>query len=366
MVVSMLVSGCGNSNKDNNTEKNSEVVSGTENVVELETETETESQVATNDSEDINSEEGKNSSDDKNDSDKGNSDNKDDSDKGDSDKPSEEPAKPEEPSKPSEPEKPAHTCNFATLKTDANNHWYACSCGNTSGKGAHGYDDEYDASCNSCGYTRSVPERPVEPSPSEKESINFTGEKITLPTIGVSVPTLPHFNTVGTSPETDAWWTGSEGDGNAMSGMNSIYNTCESITATLRNQGLIGNSSSNFTVQRNSIVWNWLGAGSAGDFMLQRANGYYVLEINASLSDFKNGAGTQLAGSNRDIVTAMCSFISSTPKTLADYIYKGLYEDASILNTSVYKSVGDCQVKFDSYFYENENGTHCKFYIKSR
>ena len=96
LTVSMLVSGCGN--KQNDTEKNSEVVSSTEteNVSEMETEkgtetqvsseTESETQVATNDNTEKESEK-------------------------------------------EDETKPAHSCDFSALKNDANNHWYACSCG---------------------------------------------------------------------------------------------------------------------------------------------------------------------------------------------------------------------------------------------
>ena len=128
LTVSMLVSGCGN--KQNDTEKNSEVVSGTEteNVSEMETEkgtetqasseTESETQVATNDNTEKESEK-------------------------------------------EDETKPAHGCDFSALKNDANNHWYACSCGKTANSSAHGYTDEYDADCNVCGYKRNVPEKPV-------------------------------------------------------------------------------------------------------------------------------------------------------------------------------------------------------------
>lgn len=223
------------------------------------------------DTEDTNDSEG-NKNDDKDDSNKPSDEKEDESDKKDEDskddgKKDEDDKKDEESNKPSEPEKPVHTCNFATLKTDANNHWYACSCGNTSGKGGHGYDDEYDASCNTCGYTRSVPERPAPPS-DEKESIKFTGGTITLPTTGVTIPTLPHFNTAGMQPGGDAWWTGQEGDGNAQAGMNSIYNTCEQFTQKMRELDK-GSDVSKFNASRNLIEWSWLGAGN--DLVHQRS-----------------------------------------------------------------------------------------------
>lgn len=257
------------------------------------------------------------------------------------------------------PEKPVHTCNFATLKTDANNHWYACSCGNTSGKGGHGYDDEYDASCNTCGYTRSVPERPAPPS-DEKESIKFTGGTITLPTTGVTIPTLPHFNTAGMQPGGDAWWTGQEGDGNAQAGMNSIYNTCEQFTQKMRELDK-GSDVSKFNASRNLIEWSWLGAGMAGDFELYRGTEYYTLTVNCSLKDFKNGAGEQLAQYNRDIVTVLISFISSEVETVAGAIIEDMIGTEQFDGS--WKTVGDCKVMFD---YNSSSNGHYVYKIKAK
>ena len=57
--------------------------------------------------------------------------------------------------KPAE-QKPAHTCEYKTLKHDDTHHWYACSCGKTTGKEAHKYSDSQDTSCNTCGNIREV------------------------------------------------------------------------------------------------------------------------------------------------------------------------------------------------------------------
>ena len=355
-MVSIQVVGCGAS-AGSDTERNSEIVTETENVSEMETEkgtetqasseTESETQVATND----NTED---------ESDKKDEDSKDDGKKDEDDK------KDEESNKPSEPEKPVHTCNFATLKTDANNHWYACSCGNTSGKGAHGYDDEYDASCNTCGYTRSVPERPTPPS-DEKESINFTGGSMTLPTIGVDIPKLPHFNSAALQPGGDIWWSGSESDPNAMSGMNTIYYTVDKVVNKLLEQGKIGNDSSNFSVTRNAIVWNWLGAGGASDFELQKSetSGYYTLTINCDLRDHQLGV-MQYAPYNQDILRTMLSFITPNVNEVFDYLWGSMYKDIASypMYTDRYVTVSDCKIKLDKYFvYGDGKYSHVKFYI---
>lgn len=354
-MISVQVVGCGTS-ANNNTEKNSEVVTESETETEKasegtesEIDSEKDTQVSTNDSETEVSESEK-----VEENKEGNKD--------DSNKPSES-TKPEEQK---EPSKPTHTCNYATLKTDGNNHWYACSCGNTANVGAHVYDDEYDASCNSCGYTRSVPEKPVE-NTTPSANVDWNGGNIYLESINISIPTMVSFNKKGLeSTGSDWWWTGSENDKTALSAMNRIYLTCEDFGEGLVAIGHDGQSINGFTVSRNRIWFSWKG-GDMEHFSLQRdpQNGYYVLTINQSLKS-QDYFGIDTAVWNRDIVKTLCSFVSSKPNELFNYIYKGLYEDASILNTSVYKSVGDCQVKFDSYFYENENGTHCKFYIKPR
>lgn len=342
MAVSMLVSGCGNKNKEKNTEKNSEAVSEaeteteseidtekeTESQASSETEIESETQVATNDNSEKESE------------------------KVDENK---------------EPTKPTHTCNFATLKTDGSNHWYACSCGKTANKGAHGYDDQYDASCNTCGYTRSVPERPVQPeTPAGPGNVSWNGGNINLGNVGISIPTLEDFNNVGLVPGANNWWTGAEGDKKALSDMNVIYYTCDSVMDALHSQGVSKESVNGFTVSQGSIWWSWNGADNHYfELTRNRVNGYYVLTIKQSLKSAPYG-NWELSNWNRDIVLTLCSFISSEPQTLYNYIYNGMYGSGTAFNTSVYESVGDCQVKLDKTFYENENGTYIKFYIKGK
>ena len=49
-----------------------------------------------------------------------------------------------------------HTHNYATLKNDATTHWYECSCGAKSGVTSHIYDDDSDSTCNVCGYVRTI------------------------------------------------------------------------------------------------------------------------------------------------------------------------------------------------------------------
>lgn len=348
MAVSMLVSGCGNKNKDKNTEKNSEAVSEaeTETESEIDTEKETESQVSSETEIESESETQVATNDNSEKVDEKADENK-------------------------EPTKPTHTCNFATLNSDANNHWYVCSCGKTSGKGAHGYTDEYDADCNTCGHIRSVPERPVEPeTPSVPgSSVNWNGGDITLENVGIKIPTLTEFNKTGLeSSDKDWWWTGHEDDKTALSAMNRIYLTCDNFADALVSQGWGANGMNAFSVSQNRIWFSW-DDGSYEDFSLARHGGadggYYELTINMDLRS-EDYFGIDVAPWNRDVVKTLCSFVSSKPNELFEYLYSGMYEDGSLLNTSIYKPVGDCQVKLDKYFVFEENQTHIKFYIKPR
>lgn len=379
MVVSMLVSGCGNNNKENNTEKNSEII--TESETESEkvsegTESEKETQVSTNDSETEVSE-------------------------------SEKVEENKEETKPSHTcefttlkndsnnhwyecscgatansgshnydndsdascntcgyTRDVHTCNFSTLKTDENNHWYACSCGKTANSGAHSYDDDYDASCNDCGYTRSVPERPEE-NTTPIANVDWNGGNIHLESINIDIPTMTEFNRKGLeSTDGNWWWTGPEGDKQALSSMNQIYKTCDEFFAGMVNKGWGSQGSNAFSVTRNTIWFSYTD-GNIHNFKLTRdaANGYYILEINKSLK-YDDFYGVDISCYNRDVVKTLISFVSSEVSTVFNYLYNGMYGTGTAFNTGIYESVGDCQIKLDKYFYENENGTHIKFYIK--
>lgn len=264
--------------------------------------------------------------------------------------------------KPVTPETPSHTCSYTTLKTDASNHWYVCSCGKTNNKGAHGYTDEYDATCNTCGYTRSVPDKSVEPETAGPGNVSWNGGDITLGNVGISIPTLEEFNSVGLVPGANNWWTGAEGDKKALSDMNVIYYTVERFETALANQGVSAESVNGFTVSQGSIWWSWNGADNHYfELTRDRVNGYYVLSINDSLKDAPYGNWNH-ADWNKDIVKVLCSIVSSEPETLFNTIYSWLHGD-SAPDTSVYHTVGDCQLKID---WSQTSKGHFVFIIKPR
>ncbi len=47
-----------------------------------------------------------------------------------------------------------HTHSYGTLKYDADNHWYECSCGDETAVTAHSYEYECTAKCSDCDYER--------------------------------------------------------------------------------------------------------------------------------------------------------------------------------------------------------------------
>lgn len=53
---------------------------------------------------------------------------------------------------------PAHAHNWATeWSSDENNHWHACSgCDEKNDLGTHVFDDDHDTTCNTCGYVRDI------------------------------------------------------------------------------------------------------------------------------------------------------------------------------------------------------------------
>jgi len=59
--------------------------------------------------------------------------------------------------------------------------------------------------------------------------------------------------------------------------------------------------------------------------------------------------------------------ISSEPEELEQYIYTGLYEDASILAKSRFVPVGDAGIRFDfDNSWYSETGIHAVFEIKAK
>lgn len=339
MAVSMLVSGCGNKNKDKNTEKNSEAVSEaeTETESEIDTDTETESQVSSETEIESESETQVATNDN--------------SEKVDENK---------------EETKPVHTCEFTTLKTDANSHWNVCSCGATANVAAHIFDDEYDSGCNVCGYTRNVPEKP---SQGEVTKVDWNGGDIYLENVGINIPTMTSFNKTGLeSSDKDWWWTGHEDDKQALSSMNRIYLTCDNFADALVSQGWGANGMNAFSVSQNRIWFSW-DDGSYEDFSLARHGGadggYYELTINQDLRS-QDYFGIDVAPWNRDVVKTMLSFVTPNVNQVYTHLYETLYGDSDTypMYSSKYVTVGDCKIKMDKYFVV-DNGTlkHIKFYI---
>ena len=131
--------------------------------------------------------------------------------------------------------------------------------------------------------------------------------------------------------------------------------------------GVAGSDGNGFTIDEHYLDWAYASWGTTNDITLKRDvnNGYYVLEINTPLDVNYSGAagGGDIAPISRDIVKFMISSFSSTPETVYNYIYNGLYKDASTLNCTTYQKAGDCKILLDENF-QVTDGFHIKFYIK--
>ena len=144
-----------------------------------------------------------------------------------------------------------------------------------------------------------------------------------------------------------------------------MYDTLNGVRDAVISTGVIGENAQTFAVEQYRISWSYTSYSSSNDIMLDRnpLDGTYTLTINTPLDSDIFGVH-DVAPYSRDVLLTMCSIFSSQPQTIYDYIYNGLYIDASTLNTSKYKTVGDCKVKLDENFYFTDTATHVTFYIK--
>ena len=190
--------------------------------------------------------------------------------------------------------------------------------------------------------------------------ISWSGPGTYLPNIGVSIPTLGAFNKEALNANTDGW----AGDDSTTEGHNAgqtVFDTADAIESAVKNLGVTCDTG--MVVQNNALEWAYTTYGSMNSFELHRepSNNRYRLEVNIRLCDGTVLDGTDIGPINRDILKYLCSVVSSTPDTLANYIYEVLEVDGSKISTSSWTSVGDCNIKIDPNFYDN----HYPFYIKA-
>ena len=211
--------------------------------------------------------------------------------------------------------------------------------------------------------TPPVEEETVTPPPvaNTVPSVSWTGSGVTLGSLGITIPTLSHFNTEALTDNTNnTHWYGNTND--TATGQ-VLADTLNSVASAVISTGAIGENAQTFAVEQYSISWDWASYSSTHDFQLYRnpLDGTYTLTINDSLlPETVNHLGVQIGNYNNDILLTLCSICSSQPQVLKDYIFGCLW-GSDVIYTDRYVSVGDCKLKIDPVFTD----THQVFYIKA-
>lgn len=214
--------------------------------------------------------------------------------------------------------------------------------------------------------TPPVEEEPVTPPPATTvPSVSWSGTGVTLGSLGITIPTLSHFNSEALTDNTNnTFWTGDSSDTPTVQTM---YDTLNGIANAVISTGVIGENAQTFAVEQYRISWSWTSFSSTMDYSLRRdpLTQTYTLELNLPFDSYVSSFGVDVTSYNQDIIRTLISCFSSNVNEVYSYIYKGIYEDASVLNTSKYKTVGDCKIKFGSESYITEDNIyHLVFYIK--
>lgn len=268
-----------------------------------------------------------------------------------------EPTNPDD--KDDEPEVPVHTCNYNTVKNDSNNHWYVCSCGKTANKAAHNYSNDSDATCDTCGYTRTVV-TPEPEKPATIPSVSWTGPGVTLGSLNLTIPTLKDFNDEALTDNTNnTGWAGAV----STDAEQTLSNTLNSVRDAMINAGVISNTTQGFAVEHYQISWSWTSYSVNNDIMLYRnpLDKTYTLTINTPLDEDIFGI-RDVAPYSRDVLLAMLTTVSSTPNELYNQLYQDIYGDVCISDTS-WTTVGDCKMQYDD---ANSSLNHYVYKIKAK
>ena len=184
---------------------------------------------------------------------------------------------------------------------------------------------------------------------------------ITLNNIGTKIPLLSSFNEFAID-EGNKGWIADKGAEEQI-----LDDVLSDVRWALIDMDIISNHNQAFLYQNYAITWDWTMKGWDSDLELRRdpTTDTYTLIINRDLkSDYLSLMKADYAPYNRDIVKVFLSIFSSTPEEVFDYLYEGMYENAKLLSSSTYKSVGDCQIKMDKTFsFKDGKLQHIKFYF---
>lgn len=177
---------------------------------------------------------------------------------------------------------------------------------------------------------------------------------------GVDIPVLNKFNAAGLNPDcanNDGMqdWFGYVGDTNAPGYVNvtACAEAMNELTEALEISG-------GFLPQQDHISFSFTDVNTeTGDLELRRdfENGYYTIGINYDMSDSESFYPTE---DGKDVLTLLCSVVSSTPSELAEFIYEESFVTEEYMTSETeWVAVGDCLVQWGGY---DGNGMDVLFY----
>lgn len=167
---------------------------------------------------------------------------------------------------------------------------------------------------------------------------------------GVTIPVLNKFNTAGLDPDCakdDGMqdWFGYVGDENAPGYQNvtACGKAMNELTEALDISG-------GFLPQQDHISFSFTDINAeTGDLELRRdfENGYYTIGINYDMSDSESFYPVE---DGKDVLTLLCSVVSSTPSELAEVLYEESFVvEECMTSETEWVTVGDCLVQWGGY-----------------
>lgn len=167
---------------------------------------------------------------------------------------------------------------------------------------------------------------------------------------GVAIPVLNKFNGAGLDPDCakdDGMqdWFGYVGDEKAPGYQNVTVcgEAMNELTEALEVSG-------GFLPQQDHISFSFTDINAeTGDLELRRdfENGYYTIGINYDMSDSESFYPVE---DGKDVLTLLCSVISSTPSELAEFLYEESFVvEECMTSETEWVTVGDCLVQWGGY-----------------
>ena len=200
------------------------------------------------------------------------------------------------------------------------------------------------------------PGEPGDSSPGESETPDSTvGDDLTfdesIPSNnGIEIPVLNQFNDAGLDPvggDDNGMqdWFGTVGDSDSPGYVN--VTVCADAMNELTEAMDI---SGGFLPQQDHISFSFTDVyASNGDIELRRdfENGYYTIGINYDMSDSESFYPVE---DGMDVLTLLCSVVSSTPAELAEFLYQESFVvEECMTSEDIWVTVGDCQVQWGGY-----------------